>query len=367
MVDANISAHIGRKVLIVGNIFGRDLSEDFYMIMPKLLHGFVRIGCNVQVFNDREMARGSTPLLRSGPGRAAANRKLIQACRNFRPNLLLLGHCELIGNDTLEAIQADSPKLRIAYRNVDPLPDAANRARIQRRGDAVDAIFVTSASPIHGVPPTSRAQIYFMPNPVDPAIDVGRSFSRSDQAYDLFFAVGRADERLRFVEAALLRLPALRADLRGARGHPSLRGAAYLEALANARMALSISKTDDVYLYASDRMSQLLGNGLLTFVARTTGFQDLFRESELAFYDGPDELVEKLDFFARHDGERRQMAEAGWRAAHSMFASHRIAEYILERSFNESLSETYPWPTAIVSTTDARASQPTPHGASIAS
>src|SRR3546814_9605268 len=95
------SKHLGRKVLMVGNVFGRDLSEDFYMIMPKLLHGLVRLGCNLQVFNDREMARGSTPLLRSAAGRAAANRKLIKACRNFRPALLLLGHCELHKNETV--------------------------------------------------------------------------------------------------------------------------------------------------------------------------------------------------------------------------------------------------------------------------
>jgi hypothetical protein len=350
---------------MVGNLFGRDLSEPFYMIMPKLLHGFVRLGCNVQVFNDREMARVSTPLLRSAAGRAAANRKLVKACRNFKPDLLLLGHCELIRNETLEAIRTDHPDLRIAYRNVDPLPDAPNLARIRRRADAVDAIFLTSADPIHGVPPDSRARVYFMPNPVDPAIDLGRSFSRSDQDYDLFFAVGRADERLRFVETVLRQLPALRADLRGAPDRPSVRGAAFLEALANARMALSISRPDTVYLYASDRMSQLLGNGLLTFVARSTGFQDLFGEDEIAFYDGVDELIDKLAFFASHDAERRRTAEAGWRAAHSMFASQRVAKYILERSFDEPLSETYPWLTATEST--MRESRPKPAGGSIAS
>src|SRR3546814_2903183 len=81
------SAHLGRKVLMVGNLFGRELGDEFYMILPKLLHGFIRLGCNVQVFNDREVARVSTPLLSSAAGRAAANRKLLQTCRNFQPDL----------------------------------------------------------------------------------------------------------------------------------------------------------------------------------------------------------------------------------------------------------------------------------------
>ena len=137
------------------------------------------------------------------PGQRAANRQLLKACRNFRPDLLLLGRYVLIDNTTLEKARAALPDLRIAYRNVDPLPDAANRARIQRRAPPVDAVFLTAASPIHGISPDSPARVYFMPNPVDAAIGVGRSFARSDQSYDLFFAVSRPDDRLRFVQSAL--------------------------------------------------------------------------------------------------------------------------------------------------------------------
>jgi tetratricopeptide (TPR) repeat protein len=69
-------------------------------------------------------------------------------------------------------------------------------------------------------------------------------------------------------------------------------------------------------------------------------------------------LVEKLGYFARDDAARRRTAEAGWQAAHSMFASHRVAQYILERSFDEPLSETYPWPTAIETAQEAPGSPP---------
>ena len=339
----------GRKVLLVGNLFGRELGNDFYMIMQKLMHGFIRLGCNVHVFNDREVARGSTPLLSTSTGRAAANRKLLKTCDNFRPDLVVLGHCELIENATLETLRSRHPGLRLAYRNVDTLTDAKNRARLQRRAACVDAVFATTGAAIHGVPASSRAPVYFMPNPVDPAIDTGRGFARSDQAHDLFFAVGTgnsADPRLRLPQAAAQRLPELRGDFRGVAGKPALRGAAFIDALCDARMGLSISRPDDVYLYASDRMSQLLGNGLLTFVSRATGFQDLFGEDQIAFYDDLDELVDKLGYFARHDDARRNAAEAGWQAAHAMFASHRVAKYILERSFDLPLTETYPWPTA---------------------
>src|SRR3546814_13228257 len=111
--------------------------------------------------------------------------------------------CKIIENRTLDALRASCPGQRIAYRNVDTLTDEKNRQRVRQRAEAVDAIFVTTAAPIHGVPPERRARVHFIPNPVDPAIDAGRGFARSDQAHDLFFAVGTAhgsDDRLALVK-----------------------------------------------------------------------------------------------------------------------------------------------------------------------
>src|SRR3546814_9740552 len=68
------SAHLGRKVLMVGNLFGRELGDEFYMILPKLLQGFIRPGCNVPVFTDRAVARVSTPLLSSAAGDGKSTR-----------------------------------------------------------------------------------------------------------------------------------------------------------------------------------------------------------------------------------------------------------------------------------------------------
>ena len=341
------SSYSGRKVLLVGNVFGRDFGNSFYMILPKLLHGLIRNGCNLHAFNDREIARASTPFLTSITGWHAANRKLITTCRNFRPDLLLLGHCEVIRNATLAAIRDEMPDIRIAYRNVDALSDGPNRKRVSRRAEIVDKIFVTTAAPILETLRGSRAEIYFIPNPVDSAIDTGRAFMRNDQNHDVFFAVNTKDRRVDFVAEAISRVPGLSADIRCIPGKPPAFGAAYIAALANARMGISLSRPDNAYLYASDRMSQLLGNGLLTFVSRSTGFGDIFTDNQIAFFDGPDELAEKLAFFARNDRERRKVAEAGWAAAHSMFASERVARYILEQSFDDPLSENYPWLQAI--------------------
>src|SRR3546814_14439523 len=64
--------------------------------------------------------------------------------------------CKIIENRTLDALRASCPGQRIAYRNVDTLTDEKNRQRVRQRAEAVDAIFVTTAAPIHGVPPERR-------------------------------------------------------------------------------------------------------------------------------------------------------------------------------------------------------------------
>src|SRR3546814_13465882 len=116
------SKHLGRKVLMVGNVFGRDLSEDFYMIMPKLLHGLVRLGSNLQVFHDREMARGPTAPVRSAAGRAAANPKHLKACRTHSPAPPLLGHCAVINNETLDTTQPEQRGRPLAHLETTTIP-----------------------------------------------------------------------------------------------------------------------------------------------------------------------------------------------------------------------------------------------------
>ncbi len=334
------------RVLLVGNIYGRDDCASFYMIMQKLVHGFARAGHAVQVFNDREVARAANIFRARKLGVRTANRRLLRACANFRPDLVLLGHCEMIGNDTVAAIRRAIPDARIVYRNVDPLHDPRNRARIARRAAAVDAVFLTTAGEAAAAFADAGAPIHFMPNPVDPAVETLRAFARGDQAHDLFFAVGDGrDPRLAMAHRLERALPEVVFDFRGMKGRPARRGAAYFDLLANARMGLSLSRVNDHHLYSSDRMAQYMGNGLLTFVDRATGFGELFAEDELGFYGDFDELVDKIRHFRASDAERRRVAERGWRKAHAMFDPLRIARYIEEVTFDKTFTIDYEWPT----------------------
>ena len=87
---------------------------------------------------------------------------------------------------------------------------------------------------------------------------------------------------------------------------------------------------DPYYLYSSDRIAMYLGHGLLTFIDRRTGYADLFTDDEMVFYDGSDDLVDKVRHYHEHDDLRRRVAENGWRKAHRSLSETETVAYMLD-------------------------------------
>ena len=126
-------------------------------------------------------------------------------------------------------------------------------------------------------------------------------------------------------------------------GKPSLVGTAYLAALNDCKIGLSLDRTDDYQFYASDRMTHYLGNGLLTFVRRGKGFEEIFTGSEMVFYDDIDDLIAKCRKYAAGDDAWREIAAAGYRKAREIFDGAKVTQYMIERSFGMALSQDYVW------------------------
>jgi len=346
------------KVLLVGDVFGADRGGHFFMTKQKFLAGFVRNGHSVHVFNDRQEARYATIMHSRKFGRKPANRALVETARNYCPDLIFLGHCEIIGNDTLAEIRRLLPSVRIAYNNVDPIHDFKhdNHDRIMNRTTSVDAIFSTTAGEKLRKFAGRRAAVRHVPNPVDPSVEVLRQDEQPGDALpvDVFFAfMGRQsvrdpetgeDIRVAVAKRLKQRLPDVRFEIRGL-DHPPVRGQAYLDAIARARMGVNLSRVSHHYLYSSDRMAHYAGCGLLTFVNRATGFGELFTEDELAFYDDEDELAERIQWFRDNDDARRRVAAAGRQRIHALFDVSRLARYVTEATFDIPYTDAYEWPT----------------------
>ncbi len=335
------------KILYVGHFDKHKNGSQFYEPNQKLSNGFVRNGHAVYHYSDRDIARASTLFRSRKFGVIPANKRLVELAQNFRPDFILLGHADIIWNSTLRKIRSRVKDVRIAYRNEDPLFNKNNVKAIMRRVDVVDAIFVTTAGDVLKQFARPNNPVSYIPFAVDQSIETNETFRHTDLEYDMFYAAHAVpgDHRFEMVKALREALPEVRFDLRGMLGQGNIWGAAYQDALGNARMGLNLSKESNDYLYSSDRLVQLTGNGLLTFIDRSTGFNDIYGDDELVFYDSFDDLVKKIRYYKANDHERQRVAENGWRKSHAMFNERLVAKYIVETTFREPLSEDYAWPT----------------------
>ena len=351
------------RILVIGNAGEREPGRRYYSVERKLANGFARNGHCVWFFSDRDVARAGTLLRSSRAGRGAANAKLIEAARQFAPHAIVLAHASLISTETLADAKATPGRPRLAQICVDPLFRKVNVDFLADRARVVDASFVTTAGPALKRFSTASNISAFIPNPVDPSIEDKRNFERDDLAADVFFAANaggdRRDDWRRATPRLLAATPELACDFHGFDGAPGVYGAAYFERLAQARMGLNLNSDraetarvqapeGELYLYSSDRVSQLLGCGLTTLSFTTNKLMELFEpDREMAFAATPEGMREAALRYKRDDAARRRVAEAGWRKAHAAFNERLVAQFIEEATFRRPLTRAYAWPATL--------------------
>ena len=58
----------------------------------------------------------------------------------------------------------------------------------------------------------------------------------------------------------------------------------YLKAISNSKMGLNLSRGEPIKYYSSDRITQIIGNGLVTLIDEKTHYRDFFNDDEMVFY-----------------------------------------------------------------------------------
>ena len=327
-------------------------------VAVKLTNGLIRNGHLVLPFSDRDVARALGFLGHRKFGRAKANEALWSFCRQHEPDLLLLGHADSILPQTIAALRADLPQLRVMQWNVDPLSEPDNVARLQSKLAVVDATLVSTAGDALNVLRHPGMRLGFLPNPVDASIERGMNHLRPELPYDLFYACNHPSRPLRricgedwdmeaFIPHLLGMVPRARARLCGLLGNPALHGAAYQRALEDTAIGLNISRQATDLLYSSDRLAQMIGNGIAVAIERTTGYDRLFSEREMLFFDTVEDLAAQLRALIADPARRQDMAAAGRARYFALFNEQAVARYLVEVAFDHLVPDQYEWPTLI--------------------
>ncbi len=335
------------RVLHVG-----DLGLKQYGALPntferKIFYGLLRNEYCAWEFSDKDVAKFEAPLGISRLGIRAVNRRLMQTVDNFRPDLVLFSNSRKIPNETIERIRERFSDVRIGCYTCDPLFSEDNRAHQEQRVKVADALFVTMAGPLLESLAGRRARVHYIPNPCDPSVECLDNFAREDLPIDLLFCGtgSGAEARTRFIASLKEALGDVRFEVHGILGQPRIRGREYFEVLGRTRMALNLNK-QEAPLYSSDRISQLMGNGILCFIHRDSGLERFFPDGERAcFFSDREELIERVHVLARDDAMRRRIAcqGAAWYREH--FSARQVARFMVEATLGLPFSEPYAWPT----------------------
>ena len=312
----------------------------------KLYHGLIRNDHLVQGFSDRDIAAFEAPFGIRDLGKKKANQRLLQTVEAFQPDLIIVGHCDIISNETLIEARKQRPSVIIAACNNDPLFAPENVKKIEKRCQVVDAMFVSTGlkelTQFHG----SRARLFHMPNPVDISIETENNASKDNLAVDLLFCSKETAYSCRgeIVHYLKERLPeALSFSTPGSFQQATVWGRDYDTLLGQAKMGLNLNRQEGFDWYSSARMAQLAGNGLLTFTHRSSDFSRLFPAESLVYFDHKEDLRQKVEDFFNDDNKRQHWAARARSFFHSEINSTLYAQYIVEAATQSSYSHRYVW------------------------
>ena len=108
-------------------------------------------------------------------------------------------------------------------------------------------------------------------------------------------------------------------------------------------MGLNLNPSDAIRYYSSDRITQIVGNGLVCLIDQKTDYQNFFDNNEMVFYKSVSDLSEKIIKISSDDNLRKKIARNGKRKYMRYFNSDLVSEYIINKSLGIKTNKKYLW------------------------
>ena len=343
------------RILHITNFNERLDGRLFFNTGRRINNGFIRQGHSVLGFSDRDIQKYYKSII-DLKGAETLNDKLKKTCYNYNPDLIVLGHADLISKDQIAELRKDYPNTRFSQWFLDPLnkkgPDyERNKERILDKIDVVDSTFLTTSPDVLSFLEDKNS--YFIPNPSDKSFETLNNFDKSCNV-DLFFALshgvhrgvlkaGKSDDRIQFLNNLRSITPNIKFDIYGIDKVQPIWADHYFKTISNAKMGLNLSRGDSIKYYSSDRITQIVGNGLVCLIDERTGYQNFFDKNEMVFYKSVSDLSEKVIKISSDDNLRRKIARNGKKKYMKYFNSDLVSEYIINKSLEIKTNKKYLW------------------------
>ncbi len=344
------------RILHVTNFNERHNGRLFFNTGRRINNGFIRLGNSVLEFSDRDIQKNYKSYSDITGGRSL-NEKLKKTCYNYKPDLLILGHADLVSPEMLGELKDEYPSLKIGQWFLDPLnkngPDfKKNKNRILHKSKFVDANFLTTSPDVLNFLP-KNVENYFIPNPADKSFETLNNFNKNCYN-DVFFALSHGvhrgnlklrttDDRELFVKKLIDISNNVKFDIFGINNIQPIWADQYFKTISNSKMGLNLSRGSPIKYYSSDRITQITGNGLVTLIDEKTCYNHFFSNKEMVFYKNISDLSEKISKISRDEILRKSIAEKGKSKYMKYFNSTIVADYIINKTLDIKTKNKYLW------------------------
>ncbi len=343
------------RILHITNFNERLDGRLFFNTGRRINNGFIRLGHSVLGFSDRDIQKyykGFGDI----KGAKTLNNKLKKTCYNYKPDLIVLGHADLISSEQILELKEDYPNAKFGQWFLDPLnkrgPDfERNKKRILDKIDVVDSTFLTTSPDVLTF--LKKENSFYIPNPSDKSFEILDNYKKSCNV-DVFFALshgvhrgvlksGKTDDRILFLNNLTQKTPDVKFDLYGIGKIQPIWADHYFKTISNAKMGLNLSRGDAIKYYSSDRITQIVGNGLVCLIDEKTQYRNFFNDNEMVFYKNVNDLSEKILKISNDDTLRKKIAKNGKKKYMSHFNSNKVADYIISKTFDVNHMNKFYW------------------------
>ena len=344
------------RILHVTNFNERHDGRLYFNTGRRINNGFIRLGHSILEFSDRDIQKYYKNY-KDISGKRSLNDKLKKTCYNFKPDLIVLGHADLISAQTLGELKNDYPKLKVSQWFLDPLningPDyERNKKRILDKSEFIESNFLTTSPDVLNFLPNTINN-YYIPNPADKSFETLSNYNK-DCNMDVFFALshgvhrgtlksGKYDDRAKFIENLMKITDNIKFDIYGLKKVQPIWADHYFKTISNSKMGLNLSRGGPIKYYSSDRITQIIGNGLVALIDEKTEYRNFFNENEMVFYKNLNDLSEKIIKISHDDKLRRSIAQKGKEKYLKYFNSTLVARFIIEKTLDIKNSNKYLW------------------------
>ena len=326
------------KILHITNLNERHNGRLFYNTGRRLNNGLIKLNHKVLTLSDRDLLSNYRSI-GDITGSKKLNSTFVETVKNFKPNLILLGHADSIKKESLELIKNELPNIKISQWFLDRMDTKwkVNKIRFLDKIKLMDYSFCTTDPKSIKL---NKYKVSFIPNPVDDSLDDLKVHDNLNPEFDLFFAMshgvhrgvlkkGKFDERENLVNYLIKKNPHLKFNIFGMNNIQPVWGDEFKKNLYNSKIALNLSQGKPLKYYSSDRIAQLMGNGIATLIDKKTKLNKLFSNNEAIFYNSKNDMNKKLNIMIKKDNLRNKIAKKGRQKYHKKFNSMIVADFMI--------------------------------------